>query len=276
VTRGSIERRSLGATGIVVPVVGMGTWKTFDVSGPDDVARSAEIVHHALDVGIDLFDSSPMYGHAEDVLARGLDGVRDRALVATKVWTRSGRKGRAQIKRAIEIYGGRVDLYQVHNLVATNRHLPVLEAERDAGRVRAIGATHWDSRAFPELELVMRSGRISFVQIPYNPLETEVMERILPLAEDLGLGVIVMRPLGGGPLAAGSVDPARLAPLEAYGVTTWAQALLKWVLSDPRVTTAIPATSRLPRVDENARAGSPPWFGDDERDLVATLAREIG
>jgi aryl-alcohol dehydrogenase-like predicted oxidoreductase len=270
-----MERRTLGATGIDVPVVGMGTWKTFDVSASDEIARSVEIVHRALDVGIDLFDSSPMYGHAEDVLARGLDGVRDRALVATKVWTKSGRKGRAQISRAIQIYGGRVDLYQIHNLVATSRHLPVLEAEREAGRVRAIGATHWDAGAFPDLEAVMRSARISFVQIPYNPLETEVTERILPLAEDLGLGVIVMRPLGGGPLGARSVDPARLSPLHAFGVTTWAQALLKWVLSDPRVSTAIPATSRLLRVDENAGAGSPPWFGAEERDLVAALAREV-
>jgi aryl-alcohol dehydrogenase-like predicted oxidoreductase len=269
-----MERRTLGTTGIDVPVVGMGTWKTFDVAAPEEVARSIEIVHHALGVGTDLFDSSPMYGHAEDVLARGLDGVRDQAIVATKVWTRSGRKGRAQIDRAIHIYGGRVDLYQIHNLLATNRHLPVLEAERDAGRVRAIGATHWDSTAFPDLATLMRSGRISFVQIPYNPLETEVIERILPMADDLGLGVIVMRPLGGGPLAARPVDAARLAPLRPFGVRTWAQALLKWVLSDRRVSTAIPATSRLERVEENATAGSPPWFGADELDLVAALARE--
>jgi aryl-alcohol dehydrogenase-like predicted oxidoreductase len=215
-----------------------------------------------------------MYGHAEEVLARGLDGIRDRAIVATKVWTRWGRQGRAQIEQALRWYGGRVDLYQIHNLLATDKHLPVLERERDAGRVRAIGATHWDRGAFPELEALMRSGRISFVQVPYNPLETEVSERILPLAEELGLGVIVMSPLGSGELTARPVDLARLEPLRPFGVTTWAQALLKWALSDPRVSTLIPATSRLERVEENAAAGTPPWLGPAERQLVATIARD--
>jgi aryl-alcohol dehydrogenase-like predicted oxidoreductase len=166
-----------------------------------------------------------------------------------------------------------VDLYQVHNLVASEHHLPVLEGERDAGRVRAIGATHWNPVAYGELAALMASGRITFVQVPYNPLEPEVTTRILPLAEELDLGVIVMRPLGGGPLVTHRVDASRLAPLAPFGVSTWAQALLKWVLSDPRVTTTIPATSRLERVDENVAAGSPPWFGPEERGLVSTIAK---
>jgi aryl-alcohol dehydrogenase-like predicted oxidoreductase len=269
----AMERRPLGTTGIDVPAVGMGTWKTLDVSAAADVQRSVEIVHRAVEVGTDLFDSSPMYGRAEEVLAHALDGIRDHAIVATKVWTRSGRKGRAQIEQALRWYGGRVDLYQVHNLLATDKHLPVLERERDAGRVRAIGATHWDRSAFPELEELMRSGRITFVQVPYNPVETDVTRRILPLAEERGLGVIVMSPLGTGVLTARPVDPALLEPLRPFGVTTWAQALLKWTLSDPRVSTVIPATSRLERVGENAAAGSPPWFGSAERELVMRLAQ---
>jgi aryl-alcohol dehydrogenase-like predicted oxidoreductase len=118
----------------------------------------------------------------------------------------------------------------------------------------------------------MRTGRLDAVQVPYNPREREVERRILPLAADLGLGVLVMRPFGEGALTSHPVDPARLAPLEPFGVRTWGQALLKWVLSDPRCTVAIPATSRPERVDENAAAGEPPWFGPDERELVSRLA----
>jgi aryl-alcohol dehydrogenase-like predicted oxidoreductase len=139
-----------------------------------------------------------------------------------------------------------------------------------------IGATHWNPAAFDELETVMRSGRIAEVQIPYNPVEDDVERRILPLAEQLGLGVVVMRPLGQGSLMRRPPDPPALEPLAAFGVTTWAQALLKWVLSDPRCHVAIPATSRPERAAENAAAGEPPWFGEEERALVASLARAGG
>ena len=139
-----------------------------------------------------------------------------------------------------------------------------------------VGATHWNPSAFDELEAVMRSGRIAEVQIPYNPVENEVERRILPLAEELGLGVLVMRPLGQGSLTRRPPDASALAPLAPFGVNTWAQALLKWVLSDPRCHVVIPATSRPERPAENAIAGEPPWFGEEERALVASLARDGG
>ena len=265
-----METRRLGAAGPQVPVVGMGTWQTLDVRGPLEHDRHA-IVREALDAGCAVMDSSPMYGEAERVLAGGLGVRRVEAFVATKVWTPDAREGRRQIDRALAWYG-RVECYQVHNLVAWKDHLPVLESIREAGRIDVIGATHYMPAAFDELAAVMRSGRIGMIQVPYNPHERQVESEILPLAEELGIGVLVMRPLGGGRLAARPPSDRELDPLRPFGVTTWAQALLRWALSDPRVTAVIPATSRPGRMTDNAAAGTGPWFGRRERDLVARLA----
>jgi diketogulonate reductase-like aldo/keto reductase len=190
--------------------------------------------------------------------------------VATKVWTSDPDEQRAQVESALGWFGGRVDLYQVHNLVGTRSALDLLESCGDA--VGVIGATHYSAGAFGELAQVMRSGRIGAIQIPYNPHQREVEREILPLAEELGLGVVVMRPFGEGSLMRRPPSESDLAPLAEFGVRTWAQALLKWVLSDPRCTVAIPASSRPERVAENAAAGEPPWLGEEERALVARLA----
>ena len=253
--------------------VGMGTWRTFDVGDERGRQAARAIVDEALDAGADLFDSSPMYGRAEDVLGAALEQRREQALVATKVWTGAADVGREQIRRALALFGGRVDLYQVHNLVSWREHLDTLERLRADGRVRALGATHHSASAFGELAEVMRGGRIDAVQVPYNPRQREVEREILPLAAELGLGVVVMRPFAEGVLLRRPPVQAELEPLRSFGVTTWAQALLKWVLSDPRCHVAIPATSRPGRMRENATAGEPPWLGPEERDLVARLAR---
>jgi aryl-alcohol dehydrogenase-like predicted oxidoreductase len=268
----TMEARSLGATGLTVPVIGMGTWSTFDVSGSGPEANTRAVLDAAIESGARVFDSSPMYGKSEQVLAQGLLGRRDAAIVATKVWTPSTGTGREQISRAIDWFGGHVELYQVHNLVNWRAHLDTLEGEREAGRVTAIGATHYSPGAFTELADVMRSGRITFVQIPYNPLERDIEARILPLAAELNLGVILMRPFGQGRLFARAPSAADLTPLAPFGVTTWSQALLKWGLSDPRCHVAIPATSKPPRMRDNAAAGAAPWFGEEERRYVARLA----
>jgi aryl-alcohol dehydrogenase-like predicted oxidoreductase len=265
-----MEQRRLGSSGLTVPAVGMGTWRTFDVRGPEEGSRHA-IIREALDAEASLVDTSPMYGEAERIVAEALDDRRDEALVATKIWTSSPADGRRQAERALRWYG-RVDLYQVHNLVAWPDQISLLERLRDEGRVTAIGATHFSRRAFDELAEVMRSGRISAVQVPYNPAEREVERAILPLAADLDVGVVVMRPFAEGGLMRHPPKDDELAPLRQFGVTTWAQALLKWILSDPRCHVAIPATSRPGRMAENAAAGDPPWFGPEERDLVARLA----
>jgi diketogulonate reductase-like aldo/keto reductase len=258
-----MERRRLGSSGLEVPVVGLGTWRRFE-------GRARELVDAALDAGACFIDSSPMYGAAERELGAALEGRRERALVATKVWTSDPREQRAQVESALAWFGGRVDLYQVHNLVDWRGVVSLLESCGDA--VRVIGATHYSPGSFGELATAMRSGRIGAIQIPYNPHQREVEREILPLAEELGLGVVVMRPFGEGSLLRRAPADSELAPLREFGVRTWAQALLKWVLSDARCHVAIPATSRPGRIAENVAAGAPPWFGPEERALVERVA----
>jgi diketogulonate reductase-like aldo/keto reductase len=222
------------------------------------------VIEKALKGGTRLVDSSPMYGRAEAAIGSALGHRRADALVATKIWTESQEEARRQFKAQLGFFGGRIDLEQIHNLVEWERHLPWLEDERAAGSIGWIGATHYSASSFPDLERVMRTGRIHAIQIPYNPRQREVEARILPLAEELGLGVIAMRPLRAPP-------PDAEIPSE-LGVETWAQALLKWCLSDRRVHVAIPATSVPDHATQNAAAGEPPWFDDDQRALVARLA----
>jgi aryl-alcohol dehydrogenase-like predicted oxidoreductase len=267
-----METRTLGRTGLRVPAVGMGTWQTFDVRGEAEEREARTVVDAALRAGANFFDSSPMYGEAERVLGSTLEGRRSEALVATKVWTRDPAEGEAQVRRALGYYGGHVELYQIHNLVSWQAHLALLERLQREGRVTAIGATHWDPSAFAELRIVMETGRITAIQIPYNPLERDVEQVILPLAEDLEIGVVVMRPFGEGRLMQRRPSAAALEPLRDFGVESWAQALLKWILSDPRCHVAIPATTNPDHKTQNAAAGAPPWFGPEERRLVSRLA----
>ena len=265
-----METRSLGRGRMSVPVVGLGTWQRLEAAAA--AGRHRELIHAAIGAGIRLVDPSPMYGAAERLLADTLDGRRDQVVIADKVWTSSAQEGVAQLARAVDWYGGRVDLMQIHNLVAWPEHLPMLEAARDRALVGLIGATHYSSAAFTELAELMATGRIDAVQVPYNPAQRQVERTILPLAGELGLGVLLMRPLGEGQLMRSQPSPTELGPLRPFGVTTWGQALIKWGLSDPRVHVSLPATAHPDRIRENAAAGSPPWFGPQERAYVQRLA----
>jgi aryl-alcohol dehydrogenase-like predicted oxidoreductase len=257
-----VERRHLGRGGIDVPVIGMGTWRTFDT---DEDRRP--VVDVAVGAGIDLFDSSPMYGRAEDTLACPLEGIRDRVQVATKIWTPSAEEGRAQADHSLRLFG-RVDVYQVHNLVNVPAQLALLERLKGEGKVHAVGATHYQESAFGDMAALMRTRRLDMVQIPYTPLRRTAERELLPLAESLGLGVFVMSPLQQGILG----RKPQAAQLKELGVETWAQAVLKWIASDARVSTVLTATQDLNHVRENAAAGSPPFFTPEQRALVVRIA----
>jgi diketogulonate reductase-like aldo/keto reductase len=256
-----METRRLG------PVVGLGTWNTF--GGNASLAR--EVVGAAFDAGTRLFDSSPMYGGAEASLGGALNGRREEAIVATKIWSGSVEAGQEHFRRQLEWFD-RIDVEQVHNLVSWREHLAWLEEERSGGRIGRLGITHYDAGAFDELEVALRTGRFQVVQVPLNPHERECEERLLPLAAELGVAVIVMRPLGEGDLVRRPPSHAELEPLRELGVESWPQALLKWALSDERVDVVIPATRDPEHARENAAAGEPPWLGPDERRLVEQLA----
>jgi diketogulonate reductase-like aldo/keto reductase len=253
-----MEERRLG------PVVGLGTWNTFG----SDARLARKVVDAALDAGCRLFDSSPMYSGAEASLATALAGRRDRAAIATKIWTGSVEEGRAQYRRQCEWFG-RVEIEQIHNLVAWEQHLEWLEHERAEERIDRLGVTHYSPSAFKELARALRSRRFDTVQVPLNPHERECEHEILPLAAELGIAVIVMRPLCEGALVRRSVPRDALAQL---GVASWAEALLTWALSDERVDLVIPATRNPDHVSENAAAGDRPRFDVEQRRLVERLA----
>jgi aryl-alcohol dehydrogenase-like predicted oxidoreductase len=264
-----VESRQLGALGPSLPVVGLGSWQVFDVTATRQRAVD-EVVAISFQEGVRVVDSSPMYGRSEARLGASLLERRDEAFVATKIWARSLEEGRAQFRAQMGFFGDRVELEQVHNLVNWREHLGWLATERAAGRVAHLGATHYSPGAFDELEVVMRSGLIESVQVPYNPREREIERRILPLAEELGLGVIAMRPLGAGSLVR-SAPPG--AELTALGLRSWPEALLRWCLSEARITVAIPATSDPGHAATNARAAATPVVLEaDVRARIAQLA----
>jgi aryl-alcohol dehydrogenase-like predicted oxidoreductase len=244
------------------------------VRGREQEEVRHEVVRAALDSGITLFDSFPMYGEAERVLGDALKKHgRDRATVVTKVWTSDDREAERQIENALGFFDGRVELYQVHNLVAVEKRIGILEELKSRGRVRLIEATHYSRSAFRALMDVMRGGRVDFVQVPYNAADVTVTEVVLPLAEELGIGVIAMIPLGSGLLVRNAPSKRCLEPLREFSVETWAQALLKFILSGHRVSCAIPATSKPERTQENANAGDPPFFSNEKRKYVRRLVQ---
>lgn len=258
---GPMLTRPIPSSGEALPVIGLGTWITFNV-GNDRVARdnSAEVMRSFFAAGGRVIDSSPMYGSSQEVIGYGLGKLNRAAasnavFAADKVWISSGTRGAAQMEASRQHWNvPRFDLLQVHNLLAWQEHLPTLLAMKAAGAVRYVGITTSEGRRHREFEQIMASQPLDFVQVTYNVLDREVEQRILPLARERRIGVIVNRPFRQGDLIrsmARHVLPAWAAEIDCVN---WAQFVLKFIVSHPAVTCAIPATSNVTHLRENMGA----------------------
>jgi diketogulonate reductase-like aldo/keto reductase len=252
--------RAIPSTGELIPVVGLGSWITFNV-GDDPELRDecAAVMNAFFDAGGRMIDSSPMYGSSQSVIGYGLSRFRRPAQLfsADKVWTSSASQGPEQIEDSRKHWRvQRFDLLQVHNLLAWEEHLPMLLAMKKAGRLRYVGVTTSEGRRHDEIERIMATQPIDFVQITYNILDREVESRILPLSRERGIAVIANRPFREGALIR-SLGRERLpAWAGEIGATSWAQFILKFIVSHPAITCAIPATSQVPHVKENMAAAT--------------------
>jgi len=271
----AMASRKIPSSGEAIPVVGLGTWQTFDLpAGAGAAARAplVEVVRGLLDAGGSVVDSSPMYGRAEEVVGDVLADLRPagKPFLATKVWTRGGREGEAQLAESMRRFRVRtLDLAQVHNLLDVDVHLPMLRERKRSGVVRYVGITHYTTSAFADLERRMRAGPVDFVQLPYSAAVRDAEARLLPAASESGVAVLVNRPFEEGAI----FRAVRGRPLPGYaaelGCTAWSQLFLKFILSHPAVTCVIPATADPRHLAENVAAGSGPLPDAALRDRIA-------
>jgi diketogulonate reductase-like aldo/keto reductase len=256
-----VAMRQIPSSGEAIPAVGLGTWITFNV-GEDAVLRDecAAVMAAFFEAGGSLIDSSPMYGSSQPVIGYGLAKLGSPGVFsADKVWTSSGSDGPEQIEQSRRYWRiPRFDLLQVHNLLAWEEHLKTLYELKEAGQVRYVGITTSEGRRHDLFEEIMRKEKLDFVQLTYNVVDRDVEERLLPLARDRGMAVIVNRPFQQGALTRqleGEPLPDWAAEI---GAASWAQFILKFIVSHPAVTVAIPATSRIDHVRENLAAATGP------------------
>ena len=272
-----MHQRKIPSSGEMLPVVGCGTWRTFDVgTTPDERAPLAEVLRILFDAGGSVIDSSPMYGAAEGVVGDLLAtaGTRGKAFIATKVWTSGRDAGIAQMQRSMALLRtDRMDLMQVHNLVDWRAHLPTLRAWKAEGRLRHLGVTHYTPSAHDELEAVLRAERWDFVQLNYALDDRAVERRLLPLAAERGIAVIVNQPFGGGGLLRRLLGRTLPDWAGDIGCTSWAQLLLKFVLANPAVTCVIPGTGKPQHMRDNVQAGLGTY---PDAAFVRRMASEIG
>lgn len=254
--------RRIPSSGEAMPVIGLGTWITFNV-GNDPVARatSTEVMRAFFEGGGRMIDSSPMYGSSQDVIGDGLARLGRPASMfsADKVWIGAGGRGRAQIETSRKRWGvTRFDLVQVHNLLAWEEHLPLLFDMKARGEIRYVGITTSEGRRHRDFESIMAKHPLDFVQLTYNLLDREAEARLLPLARERGIGVIVNRPFREGAL----LRDLQRHPLPVWaaeiGCTSWAQFALKFAATYPAITCVIPATSQVAHLRENLSAGRGP------------------
>jgi len=271
--------KSIPSSGEQIPVVGLGSWITFNV-GDDPELRDecAAVMHAFFREGGRLIDSSPMYGSSQAVIGYGLTKLGRPATLfaADKVWISSGSRGPTQIEESRALWGvQRFDLLQVHNLLTWEDHLPTLFAMKAAGRVRYVGITTSEGRRHDEMARIMASQPIDFVQVTYNVLDREVEERILPLARERRIAVIANRPFRQGALIR-QVERHKLPGWASeVGAATWPQFLLKFIVSHPAITCAIPATSRVAHVVENMNAAAGPLPDEELRHRIAAYVQAL-
>ena len=251
--------RTIPGTDETLPVIGLGTYEVFDVAGsPDEIAARRQIIDMLVDRGGSVIDSSPMYNRAEGIVGEilGSGGSRSEFFLATKVWTNGRSAGEAQMQRSADLMNaGVIDLMQVHNLRDTDVHMTTIRAWQQEGRIRYSGLTHYTAGAHRSLEQAMRAYRPDFIQINYSLGEQEAAQRVLPLAQELGIAVLINRPFMAGRLF--SAVRGRELPAWAQGFAqSWGQFFLKFIVSHPAVTCAIPATSNLRHMSDNLGAGS--------------------
>ena len=270
--------RRIPATGELVPVVGMGSWITFNVGQDLELrAQRAEVLQAFFAGGGTVIDSSPMYGSSEEVIGWGLERLGERPVfAATKVWTPLAMLGPRQMERSRELWGvERFDLMQIHNLVAWEGHLETLLADKAAGRVRLVGMTTSHGLRHDDLAAVMAGGSLDAVQFSYSITVREAEQRLLPLAAERGLAVLINRPFNQGSLL-DSLAGKPLPPFAAeIGCTSWAQFCLKFVISHPAVTCAIPATTRVDHMRENMATMAGPLPDPAMRERMARYVREL-
>jgi len=241
-----------------LPVIGLGTWSVFDVSLPENQQQLEDVLSLLLKRGGKVVDSSPMYGRAESVvgdLAAKLK-VRDSLFIATKVWTSGKEQGIKMMERSMELFHAkRIDLMQVHNLVDVAVHMGTLREWKSKGRIRYCGITHSQTSGFYEVERNMQSQKPDFVQINYSLMEPGAAQRILPLAQELKMAVIINRPFGGGSLFRRVLAKPLPQWAAEFDCHSWAQFFLKWIIAHPAVTCVIPATNNPAHMEDNLAAG---------------------
>jgi aryl-alcohol dehydrogenase-like predicted oxidoreductase len=252
--------RSIPASGEKLPVIGLGTWKVFDVDfTPENEKQLSDVLSLFVRMDACVIDSSPMYGRSEEVigaLATKL-ALYEKLFLATKVWTRGKRAGIESMERSFErLRTKRIDLMQVHNLVDVTTQLATIRDWKAQGRFRYIGVTHYNAGAFGEVEKVLRSEKLDFLQINYSIMEREAEQKILPLAQERGVAVIINRPFGGGDIFARVRAKALPDWAAEFDCRSWAQFFLKWIVAHPAVTCAIPATDNVRHLQDNMEAGS--------------------
>lgn len=272
-----MHQRKIPSSGEMLPVIGCGTWRTFDVGRrPEERAPLAEVLSILFEAGGSVIDTSPMYGAAEGVVGDLLAaaGTRDKAFIATKVWTSGRDSGIEQMTRSLSLLKtDHVELMQIHNLLDWRAHLPTLRAWKADKRIRYLGITHYTPSAHDELESVMRAEKWDFVQLNYALDDRAVERRLLPLAAERGIAVIVNQPFGGGGLL--RKLSARRVPdwASEIGCTSWAQLLLKFVLANPAVTCVIPGTGKPEHMRDNVQAGLGAY---PDANLVKRMVAEVG